>query len=836
MTSQATTSQTLHALPPNANPTALAPIADHGTISPEQLIHDQKASEFLNRIADYASACSNSEQMWRRRRLSVQLRKYILGDLFGVFHKSKGWVSAKEEGDGIYYDPQTPTFIANLLKDLVKTKPRKTCTSRDPERVDKREAARVAERLLQLDDENDFTPKIQQREWKWNLMAAGETYRITYFNKDKKGCGITEKKFEPMDIPGGDSAVVCPLCNATEADEQGRCAQCGNPQMDSFETLGTKIHVQKGEDFKQIGDVDYDVPDALEMTVIGDTDSIGDALIVVRDRMIPRCVLQDALGGEISSTGTPDQLHYKQLFDGTNNSTTEFELIHYQELWLAPAVYAGQTIAVDEKTQSGAVLPKGKKWKELFPRGLYFSRVEKTIKTLHEQAIADCIVHTVNDLGEGFHGQGEWDLNELQDQLTEAKSMKMNSMLLDSTQPLITRQGIVDEENFDNKFGLIVPVDIPKEMDLSQVMNRVPAGRAPVEAYQVGEEIKGQMQNRVGAFSTQSDAPDTKAMGTATGIAAITDQSISRRGPALQLYAQMEVEQAYQKLALRQKYWPRKMYDRIAADMGTDAVKWFMECDIQRDISIGVVPDSWMPRTDTQKQIGFQTYLSVAAPIVAAKGDPKLLDEILRKGNDILGGGINFADYETESVEARLRLDKLIEVAEYTEQQFGQLLYTPPTDPTQPSTMDTAMLSAFAGAAEMLRLSFTKQDPNDIFATLPLDVMFDDHEEFIEAYSDWLKTAQGRQASQFVRSTVHRLSVYHEQAKAYRSMKMQQYDAVSQLPQLEAGLIANEATHGQAMEQGAEQKEQDLLYSAVEAQGAAAMERQGMAPGGPPAQ
>jgi hypothetical protein len=834
MSGTATSSQAITPLPPEADPVALAPVPEEGAAEDASgLLSDTKFSEFLNRIADYATACSNSDQMWRRRRLSVQLRKYVLGEYYGVFDKTRGWYSEKEEGDGIYYDPQTPTFIANLLKDLVKTKPRKTCTSRDPERVDKREAARVAERLLQLDDEQDFTPKLQQREWKWNLLTAGETYRITYFNPQKVGKGITVEKYEPLEIPGGDSSTLCPLCGSTEATEDGKCASCGNPQMDTFEALGTKIQVKKGNEYKQIGDTDYDVPDALEMTVIGDTDTIGEALIVLRDRMIPRCVLEDALGGALPSTGTPDHLSYKQLFDGTTNqSSKEFELLHYQELWVAPAVYSGQTIAVSEKTQGGAVLPKGKKAKELFPKGLYFSRVQKVIKTLYPQCAAECLSHAVNDIGEGFHGQGEWDLNELQDQLTEAKSMKMNSMLLDSTQPLLTRKGWFDEDQVENKFGLVLPVDVPNDRSLGEAMMRVPAGKMPADAYQLGEELKGQMQQRVGAFSTTSDAPDIKAQGTATGIGILTDQSISRRGPALQLYAQMEVDQAYQKLEMRQKYWPKKMYDRIASDLGSDAVKWFMECDIRRDISIGVVPDSWLPRTETQKQAGFQAFLSIAGQIVAAKGDPKLLDEILRKANDVFGGGINFADFETEAVEAQLRLDKLREVAEYTEQQFGPMLY----DPATGAINETALILAYAQTGELLRLSFQKADPNDIFAQLPIDVMFDNHDEFIEAYTDWLKTAQGRQASQFQRTLVHTLSVYHEQAKAYRDMKMKQYAGVAQLPDLEAGLIANEATHGQSMEHSAEQKEQDLAYSAVEAAGAAQMEQAGLVPGGRTAQ
>ncbi len=816
---EATTSQAINALPPDADIGAMTPVSpENDSLDFNKLLNDKPFTDFLNRIADFATARSNSEAMWERRRKSVQLRKYILGEYYGIFDRSSGWQSAKEEGDGIYFDPATPTFIANLIKDLVKTKPRKKCVARNAEMVDKREAARVAEKLLELDDEQDFTPKRQQREWKWNLLAAGETYRITYFNTKKTGCGITKEVFEPTEIKGGDSAYFCPLCDSTVADESGKCAECGNPQMDRYEVLGTSIQVRKGTKYEQIGDVDYDVPDSLEMTVIGDTDSIAEALIIVRDRMIPRCVLADALGrSDLPSTGTPDSLHYKQMFEGRDrwntggdNSMPEFEMLHYQEFWVAPAVYANYAMPNDTRTQAG-MLPNGAKAKELCPNGMYFSRVKKTITTVHPQAAGDCLSHTVNDIGEGFHGQGEWDLIELQDQLTEATSMKMNSMLLDSTQPLVVRDGYIDKENFENKFGLVLPVDMPKEMPLDQLMTRVKASSPPTEAYQLGEEKKGAMQQRVGAFSTTTDAPDMKAMGTATGVAAMAEQTLGRRAPALQLYAQMEVDQAYQKLELRQKYWCQKMYSGVATELGDDAVKWFMKCNIRQDISISVIHDSWMPKTEMQKQAGLQTVLSLIAPLLAAKGDTKIVDDIIRKTNEVFGGGLNLNNYETESIEAQLRLDKLREVGSFVESQFGPLIYD-----ASGHINSEALQLAYSQTAELLRIATTPTDQADIFATLPLDVMFDDHSEFEEAYTDWLNTAEGRAASIFTRTLVRELALYHVQAVAYKTIKMKEFQNLTMLPDLEASQIEAEATNQQTLQNSADQKEQDLLYQGIQ--------------------
>lgn len=793
-----TSTQAITALGPEAEVALkLAPVGEKN--DEPDLTKSPEFREFLNKIADFATAQANSAAQWERRKNTVKLRKMVLGEYYGIFDKSRGWVNGHTEGDGLYYDPTVATFIDTLIAQLVKSRPKKVCEARVPEMIDKREAARVAEKLLEIDDDQDYTPKKQQREWKWNLLTGGETYRITYFNPNKPGCGVNEEVFEPKSVESGETAYFCALCGATGASDDGKCVECGNPQVDEYKAVNTTITVNKGSKYRQIGDTDWDVPDCLEMTVVGETDEVGEALIVLRDRLIPRCVLQDALGVKnLPDTEVPDHLTYKQLFDDNGASTMpEFKLLHYQELWVAPAVYASYELPQDTKTKGGDVAPAGSKAKEVFPDGMYFSRVKQEIYNLYPQGAKECISHAVNSIGEGFHGQGEWDLNELGDQLTEAKSMKMNSLLLDSTSPLLVREGVVDPENFENKYGLVIPVgrdSLDDKGGLDGVMRRVPVTGPPEQAYAVGEELKGQAQQRVGAFSTQSDAPDIKAMGTATGTAAIVEQTISRRGPALELYAQMEVDQAYQRLELRQKYWCKKMYSSIATDLGDSAVDWFMKCNIRQDIKISVVEDSWMPRTIEQKRAGLQNYLGIAGDVIVAKGDPKMMDDVIRKANEVFGGGLDLGDHQQENVECQLRLDKLRDVGEFVEQTFGDAIYD-----ENGRIAAIPLRVAYAQTAEMLRIVHEPAqrngmpDPMDVFGELPLDVMFDEHSEFTENYTDWLKTAEGRAASPFIRTLVRELADYHLQAEAYRQLKLNSYSKVPMIADVEAEIIAGEA-------------------------------------------
>jgi hypothetical protein len=793
MTNETTSAQALSPLPPDADATALTPVQDSTGL--KQITTSPDCVAFLNQIADYAVAQSNSPAMWDRRRKTVKFRKYMFGEYYGLFDNKRGWISAKEEGDGIYFDPKLATYVDDILAPLVKSKPKLKVEARDPEKIDKKEAARVAEQLLERDDQ-EFVPKRQQREWKTNLIAAGETYRIAYFNKNKPGAGYTKQAYQAVEIKGGDTAVYCPLCSSTTADETGsKCADCGNPQMDEYQVKGTTIHKRVGSVYEQVGEPDYDVPDSLEMTVIGDTDQVGEALIVMRQRMIPRCVLEDALNDtDLPDTGTPESLAYKQLFtDPVGGSGFKgMELLCYQEFWVAPAIYASYTFPQDTQTQGGQTVPKSTKGRDLFPEGFYFSRVQKKIKQFYPQCAKECLSHAANAIGEGFHGQGEWDLAELQDHATEIKSLKMNSAMEDSTSPLIVRSGMIDTESFENKPGLIIEAsqDFPYESNLQNAMTRVPMAGLSPEIYNLSEEINGEMQHRVGAFSTQSDAPDTKAMGTATGIATIDQRSLGRRGPALTLYAQMLVDHAYQRLEMRRKYWPENMYSAIGQELGSDAIKWFMQANISQDFKISVIEDSWMPQTDMMKRGNFEAYASIAGKILEAKGDVPGLDELLRKANEVYQTGMDFGDAEAQSVEAQLRLDKLQDVAGFVEQQFGSLLFDQQTGQINPEALNLA----YAQTAQILRLQTVVKDAaSQNFADKPLDPMFDTHSEFEEAYTDWLRSAEGRAASPFIRLAVRELATYHVEAESYRQMKIQEYAQLAQLPQAEGQLMMSEA-------------------------------------------
>lgn len=777
-----------------------------------------KADDYLNNIADYAQRYKEDDRMERLRTI-VKMRNYCIGNQIGIVNDAGIWINKKSEGDGIYFDPQLATFIDMTVSQIVKSKPKYSVKAKAEQRIEKREGAKCGEVLLKQWQTKHLTAKKLQKEVKWNLLLAGESYRYTFFDPNKEGYGIptpvyNQKQLKPKSKP----MWICPICTKNgEMEEMGEkppqmCPDC-NVKADLIKPEEQNAQVLAGYQYKNIGDCDSDFPDVLEMTVIGADDDIKEALVVQRDRIIPRCVLEMLFPDKvIETTVIPKALEYQQaLKNKQENSenlsgTEQFENMHFQETWLNPAVYHAYVFPNDTRLANGQTIPAGTKAIDLFPNGLYYARCGKTILNLYEQAIRDCWSHTVNSIGAGFHGVGEWDLMELQDQKNEARSMQLNSLFLDSTSPLMFRSQYTDGGKFPNKFGALVPLkDVPNEVKLQDVAARVPPAGGIPEAYAMDEKLESSMQQRIGAFTTSGDAPDVKAMGTATGIAAVNEHTIGRRAPMLQLRAEMEIEQAYQILELRQKYWVAEMYESIAKEIGADAIEWFRQLDIRRDIEITVEAESWMPQTETQKRVDFQEYLQLAMPF--AQADPEKQKMLLKKAGEIYRG-FDLDNYQSDETEARVRLEKLIEVAERSEAA------APVMDETGfPNPM--AVAAVLAETAKEVKIVTLPTDP---MAHAPLDVTLDRHEQFFKVYTEWFKSSEGREKSLFVRAVVRTLCQLHTKAQALQQGEAMANEVMAQAPAMEAqAAVQNQQMAMQNEQQQAQMAQEQEANAEAEA-------------------
>jgi hypothetical protein len=849
------------ASPPDHTPGSLVPVKKS---SDEQLEQRPKRTyvpvkQFLNNVADHGVKIGKNDANMDRRRKVAKMRMMYEGDQIIRWDEEKQiYINKKKAGDALYIDPVLATFIDIITAQVAKSRSTLVVKARSEERVEKQQAAKYATELLRDAASSLMNARNTQREIKYGFLLSGEAYRYTYFDQTVEGKGIEKPRFAVKVAKGTDRRWYCQNChaNGTDADLKGmdnpdadpeapapiptgdgedltaevspkikkdRCPKCDFPQVEFIGGRKFSATVEEGADYENIGDVNTEFPDSLEITVIGARDHISDALVVIRDRMVPRCVLEmtypDAV---LPSTGTPENLRYKEAANSISpdNSDSDtytgdeaFEMLHFQEVWLNPAVYHGYKSPREEKLPSGDVLAKGAGID--FTSGGYYARVGKVIVDLYEQAIKDCWSHAVNSVTSSFHGQGEWDLIAVQEQKNELRSMQVNSVMMDSVRPLMARSGAIDADKIPNKPGAIIKISaLGEEKPLSYALDRVPGGGGSPDAYILDDKLAGTMQQRSGAFSSTTDLPDAKLLGTATGVATLAEHASGRRAPMLALRAEMEKEQGYQYLECRKKYWPEAMYESLDKKVGGDAGRWFRESNIRRDFIVEVVPDSYLPQTAAKEASDFQQLMQVIIPL--SNGDPAILKQMQKRAVELFGKGIDFDNYQLEKVEAAVRLERMKQIATFFETEAG----IPTIDPTtgQPITqMVAAVLAETTKAIRMphvpntadMMMNPTGEQP-DMFQFVPVDVLLDNHDEYAEIYGDWLKSSEGRESSLFLRTCVRTLINKHKEAKVQRVISGKTDANAANAPDIQAELIAREAAVAQEAKLRAEQAEQEL--------------------------
>jgi hypothetical protein len=850
------TRQQLHiADPPDGQESRgdLLPIKPSGDEQSEIKPHKRQfvpIKDYLNNIADHAASLGKSEALKERRRKTAKMRMLYEGDQIIRWNEERQvYVNKKRPGDALYIDPVLATFIDIITAQLSKSRSTLVVRPRNEERVDKQQAAKYATELIEDAASQLLNARNTQREIKYSFLLSGEAYRYTYFDRTVEGRGIEKPKYGVKVAKGSEKMWYCPDCHAhgkasdligpenpdviPEAQDlkptsdggesvpivmQKRCPECDFPKVETVGGREVSISIDEGGEYENIGDVNCEFIDPLEMTVIGARDHIADGLIVIRDRMIPRCVLESVYEGkELPSTGTPDNLRYKEAANssGRDNKTDSggtyeggeaFEMLHFQELWVNPAVYHDYQSPRDETLANGENISGNEKLCPMMPTGAYYCRVGKTILDLYEQAIKDCWSHAVNSITGSFHGQGEWDLMPQQEQKNEVRSMQINGIMLDSFRPLMARNGAIDINQIPNKAGAVLKINNLQEgRPLSDALDRVPGGGSIPDAYLLDDKIAGGMQQRSGAFSSTTDLPDAKLLGTATGVTALAEHAVARRVPMLALRAQMEQEQGYQFLECRQKYWPEAMYESMDKKVGGDAGRWFRESNIRRDFIVEVVAESFLPTTATQDTENFNMLMSTVVPL--SGGDPAVLRQMRQRAVELFGKGVDLDSYQLEKVEAATRLEKLKQIATFFETESGIPVVDQLGQPI--AEMVANVLAETTKAIRMPHVSNTADvmmNPDDskpdLFQYVPLDVLLDNHAEYSQIYTEWMKSSDGRESTLFVRTCVRTLIQKHQDAKLQKVINDKSEANLAQVPDLQAGLMANRVQSDQQREIG----------------------------------
>lgn len=815
----------------------LVPVEPKPTAKPQKTF--VPLSQFLLNTGRYIDGIDQSEEL-DHQRMVVKLRKFYIGDQIGSFsQKSNEPLVWKRRGKDapLYVDPQMSFHVDTNLAQIVKSRPQIDVLARSPEQVNKTEAARYAKALYEDFQRDMLKASFMQREGK-HLLLGGEAYRNTYFSREVEGTEVRVPVSEQKTVEPSVSIYECPYCDHADkldaatkgAIEAGAfpCPECGYERVSIVAGEPFEASVVTGYKDVPAGDVFCESPDPLEMKASNYAYTIKDSPYLTRDRLIMRGVLETVFKRtDIPSSTIPIRLQWQKDLknetqgagqsDYTTSDTSEkaaggeqFELLHFKEVWLDPCLYNAYVFEEEAKLPDGTVIAKGTKLIDIktkrgsFSDGLYFCSVGNMVLDIYPQDKAKHWTHCCYLQGDGFHGMGLNHLVPLQEQRNELRSLQFASVMRDSVSQTLIRASWIEGGKLPNKPGAVVPiVNIPDDVPLNAAVDRVRPGTGVPEAYNLDEVLSNSMTNLSGANSLANagNAPDVKGLSTATGVMASQENANTRISPPLQLIAEMQVEQAYQILELRQANWPEEMYKSFDHEIGGDAGRWFRECNIRRDFRIEVVEGSWTPQSETRMRVDFDAYLRIVMPLVG--NDPQLIKQVLKKAGDLYGRDLNIEDYNTDRVEAQIRLERLKEVATFLENESGVSVYDPSGAPAQ-SMVDLALEKS----------DLIPEKPNDC-----VDVLWDRHDQYQDAYTSWLRTSAGREASPYVRAVISACAERHISAATEQAQLMKAEQMKTLLPEKQAELVAGEMDFAQNQKQEAEGAAQQLqLADAAHAQ------------------
>jgi hypothetical protein len=269
----------------------------------------------------------------------------------------------------------------------------------------------------------------------------------------------------------------------------------------------------------------------------------------------------------------------------------------------------------------------------------------------------------------------------------------------------------------------------------------------------------------------------------------------------------LDRKQALQFLKNDQRYLTPKQWEKIKGDYGTDAVKAFLNCDLERDLIIEVVEGSYIAIPDSVKKADTIEYSTIIANLAQANITPE----------SELGSYIAQAFKMPKTL---VSFDKFYSMAEELIARIKVLV-----DPVlaELGDVETSNIQLDPISLEMATLMLQQ-------AEIDINPIMDNSQGMVEALRDWWVKDEGRQASNLMKASVTLLVMGLEQGgveKVQRdlmlAMQAQQpaMEAEQQMAQQQAeaegqGIEAQAQVDAEAAEREAENRDIDLQARATE--------------------
>ena len=587
------------------------PLEDERTQTERQKPLCEALSPFLNKLADRLENEDRPAKIARKAKI-YRNHAYYRDQQSGTYSPVLDrWVTGTD--DHFRTVNFVRQFVDRTVKQFQQSKTEIKVRSRTP-KENQVSGAHLADEIAKCIQEQLFGTLFSQREAKY-CKLSGEYYR--YLHWDENAGALKEvPNFEIQTIQVGNESWECANCGASgsiEESDNGNCPECGYSELNLVAPEQIQIQVEAGTKKVPSGDFVLECVDPLEIDLPLHARDLEESLWLKRKRLLPKELIKAKFPKLRFTSGSSTDIALtwqRQLETSPGaNSNDIFSSISatddycvYEQIWLSREMYMEWESPRDEQLVSGATLKKGERLIDKCPDGLYYCRVNGHLVDIRNEDKKNHWTHGINIVVAGsIHGDGIEDLIGLQDLSNDLHSLMIQYLMRATSPPMLYDQETVKLEEFPNEPGMSVPVQLFPGQSLAEVAFQLQPAALPGEVGGYMEATKRNMLELAGAFSLEAGAPDVDNK-TARAAQLTHDAAVALNGLVLAIKAEVDVKTIKQALNLAKKHWDTPRYYPLTGSLGELEIKEFKASDIPADFIIVAVPNSWMPRSQTEQR------------------------------------------------------------------------------------------------------------------------------------------------------------------------------------------------------------------------------------------
>jgi len=460
----------------------------------------------------------------------------------------------------------------------------------------------------------------------------------------------------------------------------------------------------------------------------------------------------------------------------------QFEKVEGELVWLDAKVYQRYRNREPETLGKDKLLVPGSLLTDQFPDGVCITRIGRKILDLYPSNKNKCWTMCVYGLREhALHGSGTSALRGPQDIINEANALILANQINNSVGRDLLRSGAIEGGQLPRVDQVAYINNAPDEVnDIGRwAHSKIQPTPLSSDVYGFREAMRGSLQDAAGTSSlSMQGAADLKVLGTATGVEASRDQAVGRMIPNRKLQAYMGTEWGRQVLELERENYTAEVFLELA-EKGDEkgemlyserGVRTFFQSVVCNDFSVKPEEGSWMPTSPAQAQAKASEFGMTAAQLKDAPNANQILSLLA----PMFGIPYSVDEFGAAQRAASLRMEEYARVSEG--------VASPDAVPT-PETVQVVL----ANCPEWARV----------------DPIMDDHPAFIDYYTDYWMSDEGRNASPLLRMVIRAVvDVHKNKGLVAQGQEKVTIDTAIKAPALaaadEAAAHQQEATHEQA--------------------------------------